>query len=84
MVTDFRLDEVQRALDFVRPAMEADAGGVEVVAVRGDVVEVRLIGSCGCCPSASLTLRRGILPALQAALPWVADVKGTAGGRELR
>jgi Fe-S cluster biogenesis protein NfuA len=28
-----------------------DGGGVEVLAVHGGVVQVRLLGSCGGCPS---------------------------------
>lgn len=66
--------EVERALDRLRPAMEADGGGVEVVRIQDGIVELRLKGSCTCCPSASLTLRRGIEPTLRAALPWVTAV----------
>ena len=76
--SDDRLAEVQSCLDMVRPAMEADAGGVELVGVNGDVVQVRLLGSCLVCPSSALTLREGIERTLRARLPWVTRVERVA------
>ena len=67
--------EVEAALAGLRPAMEADAGGVELVSVSGGVVSVRMKGTCLVCPSVMLTLRRGIEPALRHRLPWVLEVR---------
>ncbi len=44
------------ALDEVRPALEADGGGVELVEVVGGEVRVRLLGACNGCPMAPSTL----------------------------
>ncbi len=44
------------ALDEVRPALEADGGGVELVEVVGSEVRVRLLGACRGCPMAPGTL----------------------------
>lgn len=70
-----RYREVEAALAFLRPAMEADAGGVELVSVSEGVVSVRMKGTCLVCPSVGLTLRRGIEPALRSRLPWVCEVR---------
>jgi Fe-S cluster biogenesis protein NfuA len=47
---------VESALDEVRPALRMDGGDVELVSVDGGVVSVRLLGACGGCPMATMTL----------------------------
>jgi len=47
---------VRTALDEVRPALRADGGDVELVAIEGDSVRVHLLGACGRCPMARSTL----------------------------
>jgi Fe-S cluster biogenesis protein NfuA len=69
-----RDSQVTEALGRLRPAMQADGGDVDLVAIEGGTVKVRLRGTCLACPSASLTLRHGIERALKEQLPWVADV----------
>ena len=54
-------EEVKKALDKVRPALQADGGDVELVGVDDKgVVTVRLTGACGSCPMATMTLKNGI------------------------
>jgi Fe-S cluster biogenesis protein NfuA len=38
-------------IEEVLPILHMDGGGVEVLAVQEGVVQVRLLGSCGGCPS---------------------------------
>lgn len=71
-------EQVEAVLDGLRPAMEADGGGVEVAEVSEGVVLVRLTGTCLDCPSASLTLHQGLEPALRRRLPWVRAVRRIA------
>jgi Fe-S cluster biogenesis protein NfuA len=47
---------VESALDEVRPALRMDGGDVELVEVHDGVVSVRLLGACGGCPMAMMTL----------------------------
>lgn len=47
---------VKAALDEVRPALQMDGGDVELVGVDDGVVRVRLLGACGGCPMATMTL----------------------------
>ena len=53
-------EKIEAALDMVRPALQADGGNVELVEVDGDVVQLRLVGACGCCPMSTMTLKMGI------------------------
>lgn len=67
--------EVEKALDSIRPALQADGGNVELVEVTGDgVVKVRLVGACGHCPMSTQTLKLGIERTLRVKVPGVTQV----------
>ncbi|MEI6030766.1 MAG: NifU family protein [Synechococcaceae cyanobacterium ELA739] len=68
------LDNVERALDELRPYLMADGGNVEVVEIDGPIVKVRLQGACGSCPSSTMTLKMGIERKLREAIPEVSEV----------
>jgi Fe-S cluster biogenesis protein NfuA len=68
-------EKVQKVIDEIRPALEADGGNIELVEVGEDgVVKVRLMGACGSCPMSQLTLKRGIEARLKAKVPGVKEV----------
>jgi Fe-S cluster biogenesis protein NfuA len=81
---DDLLTRVTAALDAVRPALGAHAGGVELLGLReepdGAVVGLRLAGSCDGCPSSRITVQHAIERAVFAAAPEVVrlDVEGVA------
>lgn len=51
------VEKVKEALDKIKPALQADGGGIELVSVEGDVVKVKLQGACAGCPLAQMTLK---------------------------
>jgi len=65
---------VEALLDTLRPAMEADGGGVDLDCICDGVVAVRLKGLCLDCPSSDMTLRLGIEKTLKTRLAWVKSV----------
>ena len=68
-------DRVQKVIDEIRPALEADGGDIELIEVQEDgVVKVRLMGACGSCPMSQLTLKRGVEARLKAKIPEVKEV----------
>ena len=67
--------EVEKTLNKIRPALQADGGDVELVDVQGGVVKVRLTGACGGCPMATITLKNGIEAMLKEDIPAVARVE---------
>lgn len=67
--------EVEKVLDDIRPALQADGGDVELVDIDGGVVKVRLTGACGGCPMATMTLKGGIEAALKDRIPAVERVE---------
>ena len=52
--------KVQEVLELIRPAIQADGGDVELVAVDGSIARVRFHGACIGCPSNSMTLQDSI------------------------
>ncbi|HTF54783.1 MAG TPA: NifU family protein [Pseudonocardia sp.] len=73
---------VTRALESVRPYLGSHAGGVELLGVvsepDGEVVQLRLQGSCDGCPSSAITVKMAIEKAIEEICPEVVrvDVEG--------
>ena len=67
-------DKIETALDKIRPTLMADGGDVQLVDVKDGVVTVRLLGACGGCPMATMTLRHGIESKLKDQVPEVKEV----------
>jgi Fe-S cluster biogenesis protein NfuA len=69
------IEEVKKALDLIRPALQADGGDVELVEITEDgVVKVKLTGACGHCPMSTMTLKMGIEKTLKQKVPGVKEV----------
>jgi len=68
-------EEIEKALQTIRPALQADGGDVELVDVTEGIVKVRLKGACGGCPMSQMTLSRGIEVAIKRAVPEVKRVE---------
>ena len=68
-------ERVQKIIDEIRPALQADGGNIELIEVGEDgVVKVRLMGACGSCPMSQLTLKRGVEARLKVKIPEVKEV----------
>ncbi|MGN0846295.1 MAG: NifU family protein [Kiritimatiellia bacterium] len=53
-------DQVKKMLDELRPMLQQDGGDLEFVKMEGKVVTLKLVGHCGSCPYAMMTLKQGI------------------------
>jgi len=67
-------EEVKKALDEVRPALQRDGGDIELVSVDDGIVKVKFLGGCAGCPFRSMTLSEGIEKHLKNQLPEVKKV----------
>ena len=67
-------EKVEAALKKIRPSLQADGGGVELVDVKNGIVRVRLKGACNGCPMAAMTLQKGIAKVIKEAVPEVKEV----------
>jgi Fe-S cluster biogenesis protein NfuA len=69
-------EKVEQALNSVRPHLQADGGNVELVEVSEDgIAKVRLVGACGGCPMAAMTLQHGVTKAIMDAVPEIKNVQ---------
>ncbi|PKN68371.1 MAG: hypothetical protein CVU54_15025 [Deltaproteobacteria bacterium HGW-Deltaproteobacteria-12] len=68
-------EQVQKAIDTVRPALQADGGDVELVDVSADgIVKVKLTGACRGCPMSQMTLKMGIEKVIKKMVPEIKEV----------
>ena len=68
-------EDVKKALEEIRPMLQADGGDVEYVGIEGDVVQVRMTGACGGCPMSAMTLKNGIETAVKSKVPGISSVE---------
>ena len=67
--------KVQEVLETLRPSLQADGGDMELVDITDEgVVQLRLQGACGTCPSSTYTLKMGIEEQLKQHIPGVKEV----------
>lgn len=68
-------DKVEKVINMIRPAVQADGGDIELVDVsEAGVVQIRFHGACQGCPSAGMTLQFGIERNLREKVPEVTGV----------
>jgi Fe-S cluster biogenesis protein NfuA len=68
-------EDVEKALEKIRPALRADGGDIELIDVVDGVVKVRLTGACGGCPMSQMTLKMGVEKILKQQVPEVKSVE---------
>jgi len=66
---------VQAALAEIKPHIQADGGDIDLVAVEGNVVKVRLRGACVGCPMSALTLKQGVERIIKTKVPEITRVE---------
>ncbi|MFA4924838.1 MAG: NifU family protein [Ignavibacteriaceae bacterium] len=72
-------ERIKKALDNIRPYLQADGGDVELVNVSKDgIVQVKLIGACSSCPMSQMTLRAGVERALIREVPGIRRVEAVS------
>jgi len=73
-MTELR-EQVERALDDIRPALQADGGDIEFVDLVDGIVQVRLQGACAGCPMSQMTLTNGVERHLKNVVPGIEGVQ---------
>jgi Fe-S cluster biogenesis protein NfuA len=72
--------QVEKALDSIRPYLEADGGNVRLLEITPEmVVKLELLGACGTCPMSAMTLKAGVEEAIRKAVPAIVSVVAVNG-----
>ena len=67
-------EKIEKALQTIRPALQADGGDIQLVSVEDGIVKVRLVGACSGCPMSQMTMTQGVEKAIKKAVPEVKKV----------
>ncbi len=68
-------EKISKAIESIRPYLEADGGDVEIVEITKDlVVKVRLLGACNGCPFSVQTLKAGIEQVVRKEVPEIKEL----------
>ena len=67
-------DRIQKALAEVRPYLESDGGGIELVKIEAPRVFVRLLGACHGCSVNQTTLKLGVEHSVRTHAPEIEEV----------
>jgi Fe-S cluster biogenesis protein NfuA len=66
---------VQKAIDEIRPQLQADGGDIELVSVEKGTVKVKLQGHCAGCPMSAMTLKQGVERVIKSKVPEIVKVE---------
>lgn len=80
MITDIEKTraQVEKALNRVRPALQADGGDAEIIEISPEgVVTLKLVGACGGCAMSTMTLKQGIERVIRMEVPEIVSVQAT-------
>ena len=61
-------EEIRAKLEELRGMLQSDGGDMDVVAIEGKTIKLRLRGACGSCPHAMTTIKQGIERSLRESL----------------
>ena len=68
-------EQVEQALETIRPYLIADGGNVAIEEITPDnFVKLRLLGNCGSCKMSFMTMKAGIEQAIMKAVPEITSV----------
>jgi Fe-S cluster biogenesis protein NfuA len=70
-------ERVNTVIEKVRPSLEADGGGIELVDVLDDekVVLVNLTGACHGCPMSTMTIKGFVEKTIKDEIPEINEVR---------
>ncbi|UCD26976.1 MAG: NifU family protein [Candidatus Bathyarchaeota archaeon] len=68
-------DKVEKALEEMRPQLQADGGDIELVDVKDGIVKVKMKGACVGCPMSTMTLQWGVENFLKKKIPGIVKVE---------
>ena len=67
-------DRVEKALEELRPQLQADSGDIELLGIENGIAKVRMKGACAGCPMSTMTLKMGVEQYLKKKIPEIVRV----------
>ena len=74
------IENVEIAIDEIRPYLIADGGDIKVVSIDNkNIVNLELLGSCETCPMSPMTLKAGVEEAIKKQVPEIKGINAING-----
>lgn len=74
------MDEINAALDEIRPHLIVDGGNIEVVELTDEMeLKVKWMGNCEFCSMSAMTMKAGVEQAIKQKLPQIKKVTAING-----
>ena len=74
------MDQINAALDEIRPHLSVDGGNIEVVELTDDMeLKVKWMGNCEFCSMSAMTMKAGVEQAIRQKLPQIKKVTAING-----
>lgn len=74
MTAQETLENVEKALDEIRPFLISDGGNIKLLSVENSVVKVQLEGACNGCSVNQMTLKNGVEATIKKYAPQIEEV----------
>ena len=74
MITQDLTENVEKALDEIRPFLMSDGGNIKLLGIEDTVVKVQLEGACTGCSVNQMTLRNGVEATIKKYAPEITEV----------
>ena len=68
------INNIEKALDEIRPFLQSDGGNIELVEFNNDIVKVRLLGNWIDCSVNQMTLKNGVEMKIKKHVPSIKKV----------
>lgn len=68
-------EKVEKAIEEIRPNLQADGGDIELVDVENGIAKVKLKGACAGCPMSTMTIKWGVEKFLKRKIPEITKVE---------
>ena len=71
-------DNVEKALEEIRPFLVSDGGNIKLLSIEDAIVKVQLEGACMGCSVNQMTLKNGVEATIKKYAPQIQDVINVA------
>ncbi|MFD0993939.1 NifU family protein [Tenacibaculum geojense] len=78
MATKETVNNVEKALEEIRPFLVSDGGNIKLLSVEDNVVKVQLEGACSGCSVNQMTLKNGVEATIKKYAPEIEEVINVA------
>ena len=78
MTAEETLNNVEKALDEIRPFLMSDGGNIKLLSIENDIVRVQLEGACTDCSVNQMTLKNGVEATIKKYAPQIEEVINVA------